>query len=144
MLTFRDMPPSKNLLKQVFLFALKSFIIKLMSFSLVYLVHRFFYRIYDFLRHWYVGGFLAIARRTLAILERLDRTFALRITLRYFLKPLYQDYSILGYVLGFFFRTGRLLAGGVVYLAVVAIAAAVYLFWAGLPFYIVAKGFLKI
>lgn len=115
-----------------------------MSFSLVYLANRFFYRVYEFLRHWYVGSFWAIARRTLAILERLDRTFALRVTVRYFLKPLYQDYSILGYILGFFFRTGRLLAGGIVYLVIIAAAAAVYLFWAGLPLYIAAKGFLKI
>ncbi len=115
-----------------------------MSFSLVYLGHQFFYRIYDFLRHWYVGGFLSIARRTLAILESLDRTFALKITVRYFLRPLYQDYSILGYILGFIFRTGRLMAGGIVYSAIIALALAIYLFWASLPIYVIAKGFFKI
>ena len=115
-----------------------------MSFSLVYLVHRFFYRIYDFLRDWYIGGFWVIARRTMAILESLDQTIALRVTLRYFLKPLYQDYSFLGYLLGFVFRSGRLIFGGLVYLLIVSVAIVVYVLWAGFPIYIIAKGFFKI
>ena len=27
-----------------------------MDFSLIYLVHRFFYRFFDFFHHWYVDG----------------------------------------------------------------------------------------
>ena len=112
-----------------------------LSFSLAYLVHRFLYRICEFLSHWYVGGFLAIARRTLTILERLDQTLALWVTVRYLFKPLYQDYSAIGYILGFIFRATRLCVGGAVYLVIVAIAAALYLGWALLPAYIVARGF---
>ena len=112
-----------------------------MSFSLVYLAQRFIYRIYEFLRHWYVGSFLAVTHRTLAVLENLDQTLALWVTFRYLFKPLYQDYSVIGYILGFIFRVTRLFAGGIVYLLIVLIAAAVYLLWAALPVYIVAKGF---
>lgn len=112
-----------------------------MSFSLVYLVQRFVYRIYEFVRHWYVGGFLAIARRTLAVLESLDQTLALWVTFRYLFRPLYQDYSVIGYVLGFIFRVFRLFMGSLVYLVIISVAAAIYLLWAGLPLYIVAKGF---
>ncbi|MDP1719151.1 MAG: hypothetical protein Q8L24_01860 [bacterium] len=115
-----------------------------MSFSLVYLVNQFFYRIYEFLRHWYVGGFFAIARRAIGLLEVLDRTLAVKVTARYFLKPLYQDYSIIGYVLGFIFRSLRLFAGGLVYLVIIAVAVAVYIFWAGFPIYVIARGFWKI
>ncbi len=112
-----------------------------MSFSLVFLLNRFFYRIYDFIRNWYVGGFIWFARNTFNFLESLDRIFAVRITFRYWLKPLYQDYSIIGYILGFFLRTGRLLVGGLVHLFFLAIAIALYLIWAAIPIFIIYKGF---
>lgn len=111
-----------------------------MSFSLVYLLQRFFYRIYEFLRHWYVGSFLAVTHKTLNILEALDRRLALRITLRYLFRPLYQDYTVLGYILGFIFRSGRLILGSIIYLSIFIIAAAIYLAWAVAPFYIIYKG----
>ncbi|MDO8467036.1 MAG: hypothetical protein Q7S83_02740 [bacterium] len=111
-----------------------------MSFSLVYLAHQFLYRIYEFLRHWYVGGFLTITHRTLAVLENLDQTLALWVTFKYIFRPLYQDYSVIGYVLGFIFRITRLFMGGLVYLIIVAVAMVIYLAWAGLPIYIAAKG----
>lgn len=75
------------------------------------------------------------------LLEALDRFFALRITFRYWLKPLYQDYSVIGYILGFILRTGRLLLGGIVYLLFIAIALLLYIIWAAIPFYIVYRGF---
>lgn len=77
-------------------------------------------------------------------MERLDQSLAVKVTARYFFKPLYQDYSILGYILGFIFRSVRLFAGGFVYLLVILCATAVYILWAGLPVYIIARGFGKI
>ena len=115
-----------------------------MSFAPVYLAHRFAYRLYAFIWHWYVGGFWFFLRRTVNSLEYFDRLFALKVTFRYWLSPLYQDYSVLGYILGFIFRTGRLFCGGLVYLLVAGIGAALYLFWAALPIYIIAKGFFNL
>lgn len=107
-----------------------------MSFSLVYLVQKFFYRIWEFIRHWYVDGFLWFIHQALNFLETLDRFFALKVTLRYWLKPLYQDYTALGYLLGFIFRTGRLIFGGFIYLIIILIAAGLYMMWALAPIYI--------
>ena len=112
-----------------------------MTLAPLYLIQRFFYRIFEFLRHWYVGGFLAAVHQTLNVLERLDRVLALKITLRYIFKPLYQDYSPLGYFLGFIFRGGRLLIGGLVYLVVILIATVLYIGWAAVPIFIVYQGF---
>ncbi len=112
-----------------------------MSFSIVYLVERFFYRIFQFIYHWYVGGFFWFVRSALNFLEALDRFFALKITLRYLFRPLYQDYTLIGYILGFIFRSGRLIGGGLVYLAVLIVAAGLYAIWAALPVYILYKGF---
>jgi hypothetical protein len=113
-----------------------------MSFSLVYLAHRLGYRLWMFVYGWYVGGFRAIGGRVIGMLESMDRTWAFRITLRNLFKPLYQDQSFLGRILGFFFRSARLLISGFIYALVIIVGVAVYIGWASVPIYILAKGFL--
>lgn len=108
-----------------------------MSLSLVYLFNRFLYQIKEFLYHWYIGTFRIICRYVLNFLEYLDKIFALKITLRYFLKPLYQDYTLLGYLLGFFFRFWRILLASLIYGILIFVALLIYLIWAGIPIYII-------
>ena len=110
---------------------------------MIYLVHRLFYRIWMFFYDWYVGGFRVIGGKVVGILESMDRTWAFRITLRNLFKPLYGDASFLGSILGFFFRFWRLLIAGIFYSIIIAVGMAVYLGWAAIPFYIVAKGFIR-
>lgn len=112
-----------------------------MSFSLVYLAQRLVYRVERFVHGWYVGGFLAIGSKIISALESLDRTWAFRINLRNLFKPLYQDQSAIGRMLGFLLRLGRLIIAGVLYVFIIIVGAAVYLFWAGIPLYIIDKGF---
>lgn len=107
--------------------------------AVTYLIQRFFYRIWMFFVHWYVGGYIAIGGRFLNILEYLDQTIALRITLRYFWQPLYRDYSVIGYMIGIPARTVRTLAGVVAYGAVLAVGIAAYLAWAAIPIYLLRK-----
>ncbi len=74
-------------------------------------------------------------------LERLDYSLAWKITLKNLFRPLYKDYTILGYVLGFFFRLGRLILGTVIYVVLFAIAAAAYLFWLLFPIALIYRIF---
>lgn len=108
-----------------------------MALAVVYLIQRFFYRIWQFLSHWYVGGYFVIGGKFLNILEYLDQTIALRITLKYFWQPLYRDYSFIGYMIGIPARAARTLAGFVAYGAVLAVGIATYLAWATIPLYLV-------
>ena len=103
------------------------------NFALGYLIHRFFYRIADFFRHWYMDGSRVIAHRFISTLEEIDQTFAVRITLRYFFQPLYKDYSVIGRILGVVFRTGRILIGGAIYLVITLLFLAFYLIWVAVP-----------
>jgi len=103
------------------------------NFALTYLVQRFFYRIFIFLRNWYVGSARLFFRETMAILEGFDRTIALRATAANFFKPLYQDYSAIGRILGLVFRSGRIVIGAGIYAVVIACAAALFVAWALLP-----------
>ena len=84
-------------------------IMNIPGFSLFYLIKQFFFRIFSFLRHWYIDGFVFVWHKLLGALERLDRFFAIKITMRHWLEPLYQDKTVLGYILGFIFRTLRVL-----------------------------------
>ncbi len=104
-----------------------------MDFSLVYLVQRFFYRFFDFFHHWYVDGSRAFGRAFITSLAEVDKTVAIKITLRYFFQPLYKDYTVIGRILGIIFRSCRLLIGAVVYLILIATFLAAYLAWLLIP-----------
>ena len=105
------------------------------SVSLIYILTRFGKRILDFFRHWYVDGFLKASDLSLGVLEQLDRIFAIRITAKNWFQPLYQDYSIIGYLWGFIFRTIRILAALLVYGIFVAASFGLFLLWALIPIY---------
>lgn len=104
-----------------------------MHFALTYLFGRFFYRLVDFFRHWYIGGSRTFAHGFISFLESLDRVFAVRITARYFFAPLYKDYSIVGRILGVVFRSARILIGSAAYAACALISLVPYVVWLALP-----------
>ncbi|MDP2696106.1 MAG: hypothetical protein Q8O87_02525 [bacterium] len=96
-----------------------------------------------FLRHWYVGGFFVISHHSLNILQLLDRRLALKVTFRHWLKPLYQDYTAMGYIFGLVFRTTRVFIASLIYAALILVAAAVYIIWAVAPVYIIYFGIIN-
>ncbi|MDP1689067.1 MAG: hypothetical protein Q8L47_02965 [bacterium] len=111
------------------------------QFALVYILKNIFSQTAEFFTHWYIGGYRAISRHLIDFLEELDRTIAFRITLHYFGAPLFQDRTIIGYILGFVFRSFRLLLGGLFYIVVIALAICIYIAWAGIPLFIIYKIF---
>lgn len=113
-----------------------------MIIAIRYLVTRFFYRIWQFLVHWYGHGFLLFWDKMLSLFESIDQTIALKITLRYFFEPLYRDYTTVGRILGIIFRSGRVIVGVVAYGALGIFAAALYIIWALLPLYILSHAVL--
>lgn len=98
-----------------------------------YLAGRAGYRIAEFFRRWYVKSAKTYLNFTLDRFARLDRFFAWKITAWHLFEPLYRDYSLVGYVLGFFFRSIRLLAGSAVYSVFFALALTAYLAWLSIP-----------
>jgi hypothetical protein len=107
-----------------------------MDFSLVYLLNRLLYRLVDFFHHWYVDGSRWFGRHTIKTFTRLDRTFAVRVTLEHLFEPLYRDYTIIGRILGAIFRILRVLIGLVVYAVVGAVVALLYVLWLAVPAYV--------
>ncbi|MFH0712418.1 MAG: hypothetical protein V2A55_00955 [Candidatus Jorgensenbacteria bacterium] len=99
----------------------------------VYLIERFFYRIRTFIEHWYVVSFKKYSDFVLNLLSKVDYYLAWEITLKHLFHPLYKDYTFIGYVLGFIFRSVRLLVAGVIYLVLFAIIIGLYLLWLLIP-----------
>ena len=110
-----------------------------MSFSLIYIINQLFYRIFIFLKHWDVSSFYIFWNFIISFLSKLDRIFAVKISLRYLFHPLYQDYSVIGYILGFIFRLIRIFIGSIIYLLILLIAGAVYLTWLAAPVFLIYK-----
>lgn len=105
-----------------------------MGFAPIYLANRLVFRLSDFFRHWYVNGTRVIAHHLVMMLENMDRTLALRVTLHFFFAPLYGDYSVIGRILGVIFRTIRILIAVLLYALAAAAFLAFYIVWLLLPF----------
>lgn len=108
-----------------------------MSFSLFYIVNRLFYRILQFLRHWYIKSGKVYSDRVLDLLGKIDYYLAWRITLKHLFQPLYGDYTFLGYVLGISFRLVRLFLGAIFYGVIFLIVIGAYALWLITPVYLV-------
>jgi len=104
-----------------------------------YIVSRFVYHVFIFFEHWYIGGFIVFFGIFERVIQRFEGVFAILITLRNFFKPLFQDRTFMGYILGFIFRTFRILIGGIIYLVIAVIGLVLYLMWAIIPIYSIVK-----
>ncbi len=100
---------------------------------LIYLGQRLWVLVSNFFYHWYVHGSRNIGHYFISFLERVDQSLAIRITLRHFFEPLYKDYTVIGRILGVFFRSGRILIGTVVYVFLGVLALGIFLAWLILP-----------
>jgi hypothetical protein len=111
--------------------------------ALTYLFGRALSRIRLFFSDWYFGGFRMMSRWAIDRLESLDRTWALWITVKNIFQPLYQDHTITGRILGFFFRSIRIVIGLFLYAVIVLSAFVAYIIIAVAPLYILYLGFGK-
>ena len=107
--------------------------------AIIYLGYRLGYRIVTFLKHWYVHSARLYWLAFFNWLERIDYSFAWRITLKNLFKPLYGDYSTIGRILGFIFRSIRVVIASVIYAVLFAGALFIYLLWLLIPVAVVYK-----
>ncbi|PIR44287.1 hypothetical protein COV23_00620 [Candidatus Wolfebacteria bacterium CG10_big_fil_rev_8_21_14_0_10_31_9] len=105
----------------------------------IFFLNRFIYRISEFIRRWYLESARFYTHFIISLLEKLDGTFALKITWRHFGEPLYQDRTIFGYIFGFIFRSIRLFIGAFIYGVLITLAVIIFVVWALIPFYIIAN-----
>ena len=107
----------------------------------LYILSSFFLRIWLFLKHWYFDGFFFITEKTISILGFFDQLFALKSTLLNLFRPLYQDYSLVGQIIGPIFRFLLLILGIIIYLAIIIISLIIFIIWAAIPLVIIFSAF---
>lgn len=112
-----------------------------MNFAIIYLAHRFFFRLTDFFHHWYVDALRYLMHWFISFLEQLDRFFAVRVTFRFIFQPLWKDYTVIGRIIGFLFRSARVAFGVGVYFICAIFFAGIYLFWIFLPFLVLTLAY---
>lgn len=115
----------------------------LLSFSFLYIIRRFWYRIAIFFHHWYIDGSYLFAHKWFEVFSGLERSFALKITLAHFFEPLYQDYSVVGQIIGPIFRLGRIFVGGVICVIFGSFFLLAYLLWLAIPVILLLQAFLS-
>lgn len=76
-----------------------------------------------FLRYWYVESFNRFLDALEDTIHTLDSSFAIKDTAKNIDKPLFQDYTTQGRIIGFLLRLGRILIGLLIY----ALASLAYL-----------------
>jgi len=99
----------------------------------VYLAKLLAFRIKLFFVRWYQGGFLTIYGWWLQFVRACERRLAIRINVHFLFQPLYQEYNVFGYVLGFLYRFLKIVFGGMLYVFSACIACGVYVVWAAVP-----------
>lgn len=104
-----------------------------MNFAPGYLLYRSLFRFSDFFHHWYVDGSKVFFHGLISALEKADKLFAVGINLRFFFRPIYGDYSVIGRFLGVIFRAVRIIIGTAFYLLLLAVFLPIYFLWLLIP-----------
>ena len=95
----------------------------------------------NFFDFWWKSSFLWWKEKFGKAMFRMERTFAVKINFFNIFRPLYQDYTFIGYTFGFILRATRVIVGSLIYLIIFILFAGLYLVWALLPFWIACKTF---
>jgi hypothetical protein len=90
------------------------------------------------LRLWYIASGPWALQRYFESVQVFDGTFAIRDTWRNIRRPLFQDYTWQGRVIGVLLRLGRIGAGLVCYVLAAFVFIVAYLLWLVLPVIFVA------
>lgn len=95
-----------------------------------------------FLDFWYIHFPRRTIRHYFDQIYFLDRFLKLKANLRNISKPLYGDYTFVGYIIAIPYRIFRIIFGFIIYFFLGIFYLVLFLFWLILPFFLLFYGFL--
>ncbi len=98
-----------------------------------YLILTPLFYLWSFLVHWYFNGGKVALHLLVRSLEFFDSFFAIRETASNIFVPLYQDYSIVGYIISLPTRLLLVTISSIIYLSLSVICLVLFTIWALLP-----------
>ena len=105
----------------------------------VYILYSILIRIFLFLRNWYVASLIFISKKTVNLLTSLDLFFALKITINHIFSPLYQDYTLISYIISIPIRIVMIISAIIIYILVIILAITIYIMWSLIIPFIIYK-----
>lgn len=104
-----------------------------------YLIFQIARRIAVFFRRWYIDFSRAYWARVIERATFFDKAFAIKIMWKTLLQPLWGDYTPIGRIMGFFFRTARILAAVPFFFLYFGAAFLVWAAWLMVPAYLMFR-----
>ncbi len=95
----------------------------------------------NFVYFWWHDSFFWWLEKWQKIHLDIEKTFAVKINLKYIFSPLYQDYSLVGFAVGIPARILRIIFGILIHILILTLLVFLYLCWAVIPFFIIYKIF---
>jgi len=95
----------------------------------------------QFFTAWYIDDSAKLWHMIFDCLESLERKIALKEMIHFWFQPLFQDYTVLGYILGFVNRTLRIIIGAIIYFLVFIAGLVLYVVWLYIPAFILTMIF---
>ncbi len=106
---------------------------------------KIFYSLYsiflNFIYFWWRDSFVWWLNRLERAHNKIEKFFAVKINLRYIFSPLYQDYTIVGFLVGVPARAIRISFGIIAHLLVLLVFVFLYFIWAIVPIFVIYKIF---
>lgn len=96
----------------------------------------------DFLDFWFYHFPQRMIRSFFDFVYYTDKFFTLRANIRNFTKPLFGDYSPIGYVISFIYRSFKIITGCLIYFLVFCGYCIFIISWLLLPVFLLIYGFL--
>ena len=87
----------------------------------------------NFFKFWYIEVSNSFWEKSFFILKDFESEIAVMATLYNLFSPLYQDYSIMGRIIGPIFRIFRIIFGLALYVILIVLISICYLIWMVLP-----------
>ncbi|MDD5760475.1 MAG: hypothetical protein PHF45_00200 [Candidatus Pacebacteria bacterium] len=104
-----------------------------------YFFQKLGFYILDFVKTYFIGGHRLLLKTYQNLFTKLEHKVGLIINIRYFLIPLWQEYSLPAYLLSIPYRIIKIIFGGIVLILLTLAFGAVYVCWLCLPFYLIFK-----
>lgn len=104
-----------------------------------YFFQKVSFYIVDFIKTYFRDGYYFLLKTYQNLFAKLEHKVGLIVNIRYFLIPLWQEYSLPAYLLSIPYRIIRIVFGGIVLILLTLAFGIIYLCWVCLPLYLILK-----
>lgn len=107
--------------------------------SVFYLFGIFVFRIFEFLRRWYVVVGFFLIKKVFEIIKNIEEKLKFFTTIIYFFDSLRTNKSIDKKIFEFIFCSGKIFFAFSIYIFIIFLVTVIYILWALFPLFVISK-----